>query len=55
MAQFPPSLNPKQEDIAKMLVCQVHIGSRNLEASMERYIWKRKADGNFFFLKKFNF
>jgi len=28
-----------------MLVCQVHIGTRNLDAANERYIWKRRSDG----------
>jgi len=35
------------DDIAKMLACQVHIGSRNLEPAMERYVWKRRNDGVF--------
>jgi len=30
-----------------MLSCQVHIGTRNLDPSMERYIWKRRSDGVF--------
>jgi len=30
-----------------MLACQVHIGTRNLDPSMERYIWKRRSDGVF--------
>lgn len=29
----------------KMLACHVHIGTRNLDLSMEQYIWKRRADG----------
>jgi len=45
--QFPSALNPKEDDIAKMLACQVHIGSRNLEPAMERYVWKRRNDGVF--------
>jgi len=45
--QFPAALNPKEDDISKMLACQVHIGSRNLEPAMERYIWKRRNDGVF--------
>jgi small subunit ribosomal protein SAe len=43
--QFPPALNAKEDDIAKMLACQVHIGTRNLEPAMERYVWKRRNDG----------
>jgi len=45
MSHFPPALNPREDDIQKMLACQVHIGSRNLEPAMERYIWKRRSDG----------
>jgi len=30
-----------------MLACQVHIGSRNLEPAMERYVYKRRQDGVF--------
>jgi small subunit ribosomal protein SAe len=45
--QFPAVLNPKEDDVAKLLACQVHIGSRNLEPAMERYVWKRRNDGVF--------
>jgi len=47
MSQFPAVLNPLEDDIQKMLACQVHIGSRNLEPAMQRYIWKRRNDGVF--------
>jgi small subunit ribosomal protein SAe len=47
MSQFPAALNPKEEDIAKMLATQVHIGTKNLEPSMERYVYKRRTDGIF--------
>jgi len=47
MSQVPSVLNPREDDIQKMLACQVHIGSRNLEPSMQRYIWKRRSDGVF--------
>jgi len=45
MSQYPQSLKPSEDDIAKMLACQVHIGSRNSSRDMETYIWKRRADG----------
>lgn len=45
MAQFPAALNAKEDDIAKMLAVSAHVGSRNLDPSMERYIWKRRSDG----------
>jgi len=45
MSQSPKVLEPQEADIAKMLACHVHIGTRNLDLSMEQYIWKRRADG----------
>jgi len=45
MAHVPAALNAREADIQKMLACQVHIGSRNLEPAMERYVWKRRSDG----------
>jgi small subunit ribosomal protein SAe len=45
--QHPAALNLKEEDVAKMLACQVHLGARNIEPGMERYIWKRRNDGVF--------
>jgi len=44
---LPAVLNVREDDVQKMLACQVHIGSRNLDASMSRYIWKRRSDGVF--------
>lgn len=43
--QFPEPLKLQPEDVQKMLACNVHIGTKNLEPAMERYIWKRRADG----------
>jgi len=34
-----------ESDLQKMLVAQTHIGSRNMEPSMERYVFKRRQDG----------
>eukprot|EP01108_Squamamoeba_japonica_P010033 TRINITY_DN9664_c0_g1_i1.p1 TRINITY_DN9664_c0_g1~~TRINITY_DN9664_c0_g1_i1.p1 ORF type:complete len:284 (+),score=122.93 TRINITY_DN9664_c0_g1_i1:174-1025(+) len=45
MSQFPKVLNPTEDDVQKMLACHVHIGTRNLDLSMEQYIWKRREDG----------
>jgi len=42
---FPVALNPKEEDVTKMVATQTHIGTKNLEPAMERYIWKRRIDG----------
>jgi small subunit ribosomal protein SAe len=42
---FPAALNPKEDDIQKMLVTNAHLGTKNLEPAMERYVWKRRTDG----------
>jgi len=33
------------EDIAKMLVCKTHIGTKNVEHKMRRYVWARTGEG----------
>lgn len=38
-------LTAREEDIQKMLAAQVHIGTRNADAQMGEYIWKRRNDG----------
>jgi small subunit ribosomal protein SAe len=45
MSQFPNALKPSEEDIAKLLACQAHLGSRNSTRAMETYIFKRRQDG----------
>jgi len=45
--QYPAVLNLKEDEVSKMLACQVHLGARNIEPGMERYIWKRRNDGLF--------
>jgi len=42
---LPQILQPKEDDIQKMLTAQVHIGTRNSENKMNEYIWKRRQDG----------
>eukprot|EP00601_Ochromonadales_sp_CCMP2298_P013036 CAMPEP_0173269760 /NCGR_PEP_ID=MMETSP1142-20121109/31049_1 /TAXON_ID=483371 /ORGANISM="non described non described, Strain CCMP2298" /LENGTH=108 /DNA_ID=CAMNT_0014206125 /DNA_START=82 /DNA_END=405 /DNA_ORIENTATION=+ len=41
----PTVLNPKEDDMHKMLACQVHLGTKNLDHQMAHYVWKRRADG----------
>eukprot|EP01114_Cavostelium_apophysatum_P010718 TRINITY_DN24824_c0_g1_i1.p2 TRINITY_DN24824_c0_g1~~TRINITY_DN24824_c0_g1_i1.p2 ORF type:complete len:311 (+),score=50.00 TRINITY_DN24824_c0_g1_i1:108-935(+) len=43
--QFPQALAPREEDIQKLLAVSAHIGTKNVEPAMERYIWKRRQDG----------
>jgi len=42
---LPAVLQPKEEDIQKMLSAEVHIGTMNAEIRMKEYIWKRRTDG----------
>jgi small subunit ribosomal protein SAe len=44
-ASLPPVLQPKEEDIQMMLSAGVHTGTRNSDASMQEYIWRRRNDG----------
>jgi small subunit ribosomal protein SAe len=45
MSQVPPVIDPKEDDIQKMLASNVHIGTANLDTQMEKYVWKRRSDG----------
>jgi len=45
MSQFPPVLNPKEQDIQLLLAANSHLGTRNLDPQMSRYVWRRRADG----------
>jgi small subunit ribosomal protein SAe len=40
---LPAILQPKEEDIQKMLAAEVHIGTLNEDLHMKEYIWKRRA------------
>jgi len=35
----------KEDDVQKMLVCKSHLGTRNCDYRMKRYVFKRTADG----------
>jgi len=35
----------KQEDVAKFLSCNTHIGANNMDFQMEQYVFKRRGDG----------
>jgi small subunit ribosomal protein SAe len=45
MSQVPAVLGPQEEDILKMLACKVHLGSKNVDINMSRYVFKRRPDG----------
>lgn len=38
-------LTPREEDLQKMLACQVHIGTKNVSYHMTPYTFKRREDG----------
>ena len=38
-------LQPKEDDINKMLAAKVHVGTNNADQRMKEYIWKRSDDG----------
>jgi small subunit ribosomal protein SAe len=46
MSQVPAILGAKEDDIRKLLACSVHIGSKNCDPTMLRYVWKRRQDGH---------
>jgi len=39
------ALSSKEQDIQMMLAAQVHLGTKNLNYQMERYVYKRRNDG----------
>jgi small subunit ribosomal protein SAe len=43
MATNPLAL--KEEDVKLMLAANVHIGTKNLNCNMARYVWRRRRDG----------
>lgn len=47
-AQAPPQLpSQKEADIQMMLAAEVHLGTKNCDFQMERYVFKRRNDGTF--------
>jgi len=42
---FPANLKLREDVTYKLLTAEAHIGTENLESQMERYVWKRRADG----------
>mmetsp|Transcript_1358 Transcript_1358/g.2813 ORF Transcript_1358/g.2813 Transcript_1358/m.2813 type:complete len:296 (-) Transcript_1358:578-1465(-) len=41
------ALTQKEADIQLMLAAQVHLGTKNCDFQMERYVWRRRPDGIF--------
>jgi ribosomal protein S2 len=38
-------LSQKEADVQMMLAADVHLGTKNCDFQMERYVWKRRSDG----------
>lgn len=45
MSMIPDCLKLEEEDVKRMLACNVHLGSKNLQAGMSRYVYKKREDG----------
>ncbi|KAA8541595.1 hypothetical protein F0562_022747 [Nyssa sinensis] len=45
MATAPRALSTKESDIQMMLAAEVHLGTKNCDFQMERYVFKRRNDG----------
>eukprot|EP00249_Psilotum_nudum_P009109 c21714_g2_i1 orf=284-1213(+) len=41
------ALSQRESDIQMMLAADVHLGTKNCDYQMERYVWKRRSDGIF--------
>jgi small subunit ribosomal protein SAe len=39
------AMSLKEEDLKLMLAANVHIGTKNCDSNMRRYVWRRKQDG----------
>jgi len=47
MAQKMGGLSQKEADVQMMLAADVHLGTKNCDFQMERYVYKRRSDGIF--------
>jgi hypothetical protein len=45
MAADPMAM--REDDLRLMLAAGCHIGTRNLDPNMEKYVWKTRQDGEF--------
>lgn len=45
MATPARQLSTKEADIQMMLAAEVHLGTKNCDFQMERYVFKRRNDG----------
>jgi len=47
VSTVPSVFNLREDDVVKMLVAEVHVGTKNLDHLMEPYVWKRRSDGHY--------
>nr|XP_024395514.1 40S ribosomal protein SA-like [Physcomitrium patens] len=47
LAAFYQRDTMKESDVQMMLAADVHLGTKNCDFQMERYVWKRRSDGIF--------
>jgi small subunit ribosomal protein SAe len=40
-----PALALREEDLKLMLAAKVHVGTKNVDPQLERYVWRRRQDG----------
>jgi len=45
LASLPAALRPTDDDWVKLLAANAHLGTKNLDFNMHRYVWKRRTDG----------
>jgi small subunit ribosomal protein SAe len=45
LSTVPAALRPQSDDWLKLLAANAHIGTKNLDFNMHRYVWKRRSDG----------
>eukprot|EP01120_Amphizonella_sp_Union-15-10_P006583 TRINITY_DN2137_c0_g1_i1.p1 TRINITY_DN2137_c0_g1~~TRINITY_DN2137_c0_g1_i1.p1 ORF type:complete len:288 (-),score=84.14 TRINITY_DN2137_c0_g1_i1:85-948(-) len=43
-SQLPPVLALSEDDVRMMLACNVHLGTKNLDPDMTRYVWNRREE-----------
>jgi small subunit ribosomal protein SAe len=44
------ALSQREQDIQMMLAADVHLGTKNCDFQMERYVYKRRTDGTYLIL-----
>jgi small subunit ribosomal protein SAe len=43
--QVPECMRLHEDDVHKMLAAEVHLGTKNLDPHMAKYVWTRRSDG----------